>query len=153
MIYSQPIIVTLVTSALPIIERGAVPLGLGLGLSPFATYVVVVLGNMLPVLPLLFFLRYISQWAIEHIPLAQRALTWVFDHVRSKEGKKMEAFGFGALVLLVAIPSPVTGIWTASVVAYLIKMPIKKAFFAILLGVLIATALLLAGTLGIIKLL
>jgi len=153
MIYSNPIVLTVLTSVLPIAERGAVSLGIGLGLSPLATYCLVLVGTMLPVLPVLFFLRYASKWAMEHVPIIRRILEWVFARTRTKYGHRFDKIGFWALVALVAIPLPVTGVWTASAVAYLIEMPIKKAFFAILIGAAIATFLLLAGTLGFIKLL
>ncbi len=149
----DPEILTLLTAAAPISElRGAIPLGMSLGLTPAAVYFWAVLGNMLPILPLLLFLKYGSRWAMAHLPIIKRILNWVFARTRAKHGQKFEQIGFWALLVFVAIPLPLTGGWTGVVIAYLIDMPIKKAFFAILGGVLLAGLAVLALTFGLIKL-
>jgi uncharacterized membrane protein len=151
MIYSALLVIF--SAAAPISElRGAIPLGIGLGLAPELVYVLAVIGNLLPIVPLLLFLKYGSRWAIEHSPQIRKILEWVFRRTRTKHGHKFENFGFVALALFVAIPLPLTGAWTGAVIAYLIDMPIKKAFFAILTGVVIAGALVLGATMGIVKL-
>ena len=148
----SPTLITFFTAIFPILERGAIPLGIGkFGLPAGEVFLLVTIGNMLPVLPFLLFLKFGSVWASEKIPAIKKMLKWVFEHTRKRHGHKFEAFGFFALLLLVAIPSPITGVWTASVVAYLIDMPIKKAFFAILGGVVLANAFVMAATIGVMK--
>jgi uncharacterized membrane protein len=148
--FSEALLVFFAAAA-PISElRGAIPLAVGFGFSAPAAYVLAVIGNMAPIVPLLFFLRYAAQWVMDHSPRVRRLLEWVFHRTRTKHGHKFENFGFVALALFVAIPLPLTGAWTGAVIAYLIDMPIKKAFFAILTGVVIAGALVLGATLGLI---
>ena len=58
-----------------------------------------------------------------------------------KNTDKIQKYGFWGVCLFIAIPLPVTGAWTGSLVAATIKMPFWKAFFSALLGVMIAGAI------------
>ena len=62
----------------------------------------------------------------------------------------VKTFGFIGLVILVAIPLPGTGAWTGSAAATLFNFRKREAFFAILLGVLIAAALVTLASLVVI---
>ena len=53
----------------------------------------------------------------------------------------MTKYGYLGLILFVAIPLPFTGAWTGALVAFLFKIPFKKAFPLIATGVAIAGAL------------
>lgn len=143
------IVTTMLVAMAPISElRGAIPLAIGLGLSPFAAYCAAVFGNALIVFPLLLFLKYGAEFAATKSPTLARVLDWVFARTRRRHGAKFEHFGFWALFVFVAIPLPLTGAWTGAVIAYLIDMPIKKAGFAILSGIGVAGLLVLALTMG-----
>lgn len=130
--------------------RGAIPLGMSLGLSPAVAYCAAVFGNAAIVFPLLLFLHYASAYAMKKIPLCARILNWVFERTRRKHGARFERFGALSLFIFVAIPLPLTGAWTGAVIAYLVGMPLRKAGFAILGGVAVAGLLVLALTLGVI---
>lgn len=143
------IITTTLIAMAPVSElRGAIPFGIVSGIPPIITYLIAVFGNFLPVLPLLYFLKYGSEFARKKSALINKLLNWVFERTRRKHGEKFETFGFWALLVFVAIPLPLTGAWTGAVIAYLIGMPIKKAGFAILGGVAAAGAIVLALTIG-----
>ncbi|MCF7887339.1 MAG: small multi-drug export protein, partial [Candidatus Omnitrophica bacterium] len=76
--------------------------------------------------------------------------SWWFRRVE-KRSDVVKKWGFWGLVLLVAIPLPVTGAWTGTVAANLFELKIKKSFFAILIGVLIAgliVSLVVKGVIG-----
>tara|TARA_Y100000310_G_scaffold133129_1_gene132044 strand:+ start:1912 stop:2391 length:480 start_codon:yes stop_codon:yes gene_type:complete len=62
--------------------------------------------------------------------------------------KKYESLGFLALILFVAIPLPVTGVWTGCLISWLLDLDRKKSILAIALGTIIAGTLILFGTLG-----
>lgn len=126
-----------VLAALPVAElRGAIPLALALDFSPQKAYALAFLGNLIPVVPLLFFLQPISE-KLRHIPVFERFFNWLFERTRKKATviEKFEALG---LILFVAIPLPVTGAWTGCVAATLFKIRFRYAFAAILLGVALA---------------
>ena len=132
-------------SATPAIElRGGVPVGNWMGLSPLATLVICVIGNMVPIAPTLLGLRsnFVKKLAA---PLLARA------------EKKLAGLPTGqsrtlALALFVGVPAPGTGAWTGAIIAYLLDMPFGEAMGAIFAGVVLAglimTVLTLAGKTG-----
>ena len=126
-----------IVAALPIFElRGAVPLGASLGLPLIKVYFLSLLGNLIPVLPLLLFFKYFFH-KLEHIRFFGRFFQWWFRRVERKS-EIVEKWGFWGLVLFVAIPLPVTGAWTGTVAATLVEMKVRKSSLAILMGVSIA---------------
>ncbi|MFZ2349438.1 MAG: small multi-drug export protein [Candidatus Bipolaricaulis anaerobius] len=144
----------LLLSAAPLAElRGGLPLALSLGFSPATAYVVAVVGNLLPVPLLLFGLSALIPSA-GRIPgplgrAARRYLTWQETRHRTRFAK----FGEWALVLLVAIPLPMTGAWTGSLLAVLFGIPWRRALLTISLGVLLAGVIVLLASLGVIAVL
>lgn len=126
-----------ILAALPISElRGAIPLGIAMGFSPLKTYILAFCGNLIPVVPLLFFLQPVSE-KLRHIKLFEKFFDWLFERTRKKATliEKFEALG---LILFVAVPLPVTGAWTGCVAATLFKIRFRYAFAAIICGVAIA---------------
>ena len=137
-----------ILAALPVSElRGAIPLGIAMGFTPAKTYLLAFIGNMIPVVPLLFFLQPIAG-KLRHIPIFEKFFNWLFERTRRKASliERFEAIG---LILFVAVPLPITGAWTGCVAATLFKIRFRYAFLAITLGVVIAgiavMALSLAG--------
>lgn len=124
-------------SMIPVVElRGAIPLGTGLGLDPWITYAISVVGNMLPVPFILFFIRKIINW-MKQRPKLHKIAVKLEERVHKNKTKIMRFAGFG-LFLFVAIPLPGTGAWTGALVAAMIDMRMKYALPAILAGVLVA---------------
>ena len=126
------------TAALPILElRGAIPLGVNLlGMPIGKVYILSLIGNLIPILPLLLFFKYFFH-RLENIKFIGRFFKWWFRRVE-KRSKLVERWGFWGLVLFVAIPLPVTGAWTGTAAATLFEIKVKRAFLAILFGVAIA---------------
>lgn len=139
-------------SMVPLIElRGAIPVGIGIGLPVIPTIAVAVVGNMLPV-PFIFFLaRKILTWGQDK-PVIGGFFTWCLNK-GEKGGKKLqEKAGRGlflALLLFVGIPLPGTGAWTGTLAASLLDMDFKDSVLAVLLGVLLAGAIMTLGSLGV----
>jgi uncharacterized membrane protein len=69
-----------------------------------------------------------------------------------KKRNKIDKYGFLGLVFFVAIPAPFTGAYTASALSWLLRLDWKKSFLAVFFGVVIAGFIVIAFTLGIIKL-
>jgi len=126
------------TAAAPISElRGAIPLAiLDLKISWHIAFLVAFAGNLLPVPFLLLFLGPVSR-LLSKIRVFEIIINWVFRLSR-RRGGIVERYGLMGLVLFVAIPLPVTGAWTGSIVAFLLGLSFWRAFPAIVLGVLIA---------------
>jgi len=143
-----PELTTMIVSSLPIAElRGGIPVAFALGLTPLYAYLIAIAGNLIPVLPLLILLQPVSN-ILRKLPVMDRFFTWLFERTQRKAGliEKYEAIG---LALFVAIPLPITGMWTGVVAASLFKIRIRYALPAIIVGVMIAgvivTALCMAG--------
>ena len=145
-----PELVTLVLAALPVSElRGAIPYAMTVGgMGWQKAFVLSVIGNFLPVLPILLLLESVSNW-LRRYPLWDRFFTWLFERTRRK-GRLVERFEAVGLVLCVAIPLPVTGAWTGCVAALIFKIPLKFALPAIFCGILIAGTVVTLASLGLI---
>ena len=141
---------TILLASSPISElRGAIPVAIGVyGFSPEEAYILSVLGNLLPVAPLLLFLEPVSRRLMEYKP-GRRFFTWLFTRTRRRYIQDHESFGLLALALFVAVPLPMTGAWTGCVVAFLLGFRFLQAFLAIAAGVLIAGAVVTATVVGI----
>ena len=148
----SPEIAVLFLAMLPIFElRGSVPVGILLFQLPVAkTAVYSIVGNMLPILPLLFLFEPVYRW-LSRYPTLERFFEWIFRRTRRK-GKVIERFKVAGLIFFVAIPLPVTGAWTGSVAAFLFRIPVWQALPAILCGVMIACVVVTLATLGVIQL-
>ena len=143
-------------SMVPIVElRGAIPIGLGLGLPALPTYFLCVLGNMLPVPFIYLFARKFLIWGY-HKPFIGPICRFCINK-GEKGGRALEAkAGRGltvALLLFVGIPLPGTGAWTGALVAAFLDIRLRHALPAITLGVLIAGSIVTLMTLGVIHLL
>lgn len=115
-----------------------------------------ILGNMIPVVPLLLFLEPVSNWFRRHIALSDRFFQWLFARTRRKTEAGMRKYGvFIGLMIFVAIPLPVTGAWTGSIAAFLFGIKFRYSLPAIMMGVLIASivvSILTYGTATVIRL-
>ncbi len=138
-------------ATLPIFElRGAIPLGFSLGVPLARLYFLALLGNLVPVLPLLLFFKYFLHH-LESIKFLDKLFKWWFRRVEERS-KLVERWGFWGLILFVAIPLPVTGAWTGTVAATLFEIPVRRAFLAIILGVAIAGLIVSLAVGGIVQL-
>ncbi|MCP4653176.1 MAG: small multi-drug export protein [Candidatus Omnitrophica bacterium] len=138
----------LLIAASPLVElRGAIPIGIAKGFNVWQVFGLALLGNTLPILPLLFFLKW-AQKKLEAVKGIGKILRWWFDRVERKS-KVVEKYGFWGLVLFVSIPLPGTGVWSGSVAATLLEFKTAKAFFAIFIGMAIAACLVTLASLGV----
>ena len=126
-------------SMLPIIElRGAIPMAFAFGLPWWQAYIISVLGNLLPVPFILLLINVVLKWmSNSKIKFFNKIANFLYKKVE-KNREKIKKYSFWGLCLFIAIPLPVTGAWTGSLVAAVIGMKPLKAFVSALLGVLIA---------------
>lgn len=128
-------------SMVPLIElRGAIPVGVGLGLPLWSTYIVAIIGNMIPVPIIFFFARKVLEWGADK-PVIGGFFTFCLNKGH-KGGEKLKATAgrglFVALLLFVGIPLPGTGAWTGTLAASLLDMDFKSSVLACMGGVLLA---------------
>ncbi|NLW22191.1 MAG: small multi-drug export protein [Tissierellia bacterium] len=131
-------ILVIVMAAMPISElRGAIPLGISLGLSPIHSTIISIIGNMAIVPILLKILNPVMNY-FEKTVLFSKFISWVKRRTLKKTRDTIRKYSVWGLFLFVAIPIPTTGAWTGCVAATLLKMDYKKALLVILSGVLVA---------------
>ena len=139
---------TFLISMVPVIElRGAIPIGVGAGLSPPVAIGVSIVGNLVPVPFIIIFIKKIFAWLRTVSKKLDGLVTRLEKRAEAKSGT-VQRYAFWGLFILVAIPLPGTGAWTGALVAAMLEMPLKKAFPAILLGVLGAGAIVSFVTYG-----
>ena len=126
-------------SMIPIIElRGAIPLGAAFGMPWWQSYFLSVIGNMLPVPIILLFVKAVITWmGKSKVKFFNKIAGFLNKRVEKRRGQ-IEKYSFWGVCLFVAIPLPVTGAWTGSLVAAMIDMKFWKALLSCLLGVMIA---------------
>ncbi|MBP3815361.1 MAG: small multi-drug export protein [Firmicutes bacterium] len=140
-------------SMVPIIElRGAVIYSQYLELPIVTSYLVCILGNMLPVPFIYFFARKILLWG-RNKPVIGKVFEFIYqkgEMAGQKLTEKASRRGtFLALLLFVGIPLPGTGAWTGTLAASILDMGIKHTAAAVMLGVLMAGIIMMtAGVLG-----
>lgn len=128
-------------SMVPLVElRGAIPVAEGFGLPFLQSYIVCIVGNMLPVPIIYLFARKVLEWGADK-PLIGGFFTFCLEK-GEKGGKKLQAKAgrglFLALLLFVGIPVPGTGAWTGTLAASILDMDFKSSITAVMLGVLLA---------------
>ncbi len=145
-------------SMLPLAElRVAIPYAIGLGLNIPLTYVIAIIGNMLPVPFIFFFARRVLEWGTKvNWP---KGLKWVgkfFNFCLEKGergGKKLtEKVGrssYIALFLFVGIPVPGTGAWVGTLAASILDLDFKKSVIAVVCGVILAGIIMGLGSAGV----
>ena len=131
---------------LPLIEiRGAVPYAVLWGLPIVPSCIVAVVGNMIPVPFIFLFARKVLEWGKDKKVIGG-FFTWCLQK-GEKGGRKLEEKAgrglYWALFLFVGIPLPGTGAWTGMLAASILNMDFKKSTAAVLLGVLLAGAIVL----------
>ncbi len=150
----QKYITVFFISMVPLIElRGAIPYSAVMGLPLVQSYIVAILGNMLPVPIIYLFARKVLEWGVDK-PVIGGFFTWCLEKGK-RGGEKLQAKAgrglFIALLIFVGIPLPGTGAWTGTLVASLLDIDFKSSILAVMGGVLMAgiiMGLASAGVLG-----
>ena len=141
----------------PLIElRGAIPVAYGIhaanpDFSLLWSYIIIAVGNMLPVPFIYFFARKVLEWGKDKRYIG-KFFTWCLEK-GEKGGQKLQAKAgrglYWALLLFVGIPLPGTGAWTGTLAASFLDMDFKKSVIAVIGGVVLASIIVgLVCTLG-----
>lgn len=141
-------LITFIISMVPVIElRGAIPVGVGMGLSYFEAFICSFIGNIIPIYFIVKFIRplfdFFGRWKPFRI-----VIDWASNKATRKieESERLQNYTALGLFLFVAIPIPGTGAWVGSLIANFLNLPPKKAIPPIVAGVLTAGIIVLALT-------
>lgn len=147
-------ILVFLISMVPLVElRGALPYAAYLGLPVIPSYIIAVIGNMLPVPVIYLFARKVLEWGKDK-PYIGKFFTFCLEK-GEKAGRKLQAKAgrglFLALLLFVGIPIPGTGAWTGTLGASMLGLGFKKSTAAVMLGVLLAGIIMLSAATGVFR--
>jgi len=147
--YGKEILVFII-SLLPILElRGGLLAAALIGLDPVKSYIISIIGNVLPVPFILLLITKILSWMKKSkIKLFNKVANWLDEKVEKHKGQ-IEKFGYLGVVLFVGIPLPGTGAWTGSLIASVLNMDRKKTFLAVMLGIFMASIIMMLLSFGI----
>ena len=146
-------IIVFLISMVPIVElRGAIPIGVGAyNLPVLTTFVICIIGNMIPVPFIFLFARKFLEWGQDK-KIIGGVCTFFLTKGKKGGAKLQEKAGRGlffALFLFVGIPLPGTGAWTGTLAASLLDMKFKETVIAVICGVLLAGTIMLLLSLGV----
>lgn len=132
------VLIVFLLSMLPISElRGAIPIGIhACGLVWWKTSLVAMIGNLIPVIPILFLLEVFMR-LLGHIGFFRRFFDWLKSRAQRKGGL-IERYEYLGVFLFVMIPLPFTGAWTGALIAAVLRLHTWRSFLAIVLGVVTA---------------
>ena len=141
-------------SMVPLIElRGAVPISQALKLPVIPSFIIAIIGNMLPVPVIYLFARKVLLWGADK-PVIGKFFSWCIEK-GEKGGKKLQEKAgrglFVALLLFVGIPVPGTGAWTGILAASILELDFKESIGACFCGVLLAGVIMAVSSMGILS--
>lgn len=142
-------IIIFLISMVPIIElRGAIPYAVGYNLPLLQSYIICVIGNMLPVPIIFLFARKVLVWGCDKKVIG-KFFTWCLEKGEHGGKKLQDKAGKGlywALLIFVGIPLPGTGAWTGTLAASILDMDFKKSVAACMGGVILAGIIMGVGS-------
>ena len=141
-------LITFFLGMCPIIEiRGAIPVGVSLGLSYFESFLVGFIGNIIPIYFIVKHIGVIFK-ILGKITIFKKIIDWASNRATKKieESERLQNYTALGLFLFVAIPIPGTGAWVGSLIANFLHVPLKKAWLPLVSGVLTAGIIILAAT-------
>ncbi len=139
-------------SMVPLIElRGAIPIAIGMDLDKLTSFIISILGNMVPVPFIYLFARKVLTWGKDKKYIGP-FFTWCMKKGESG-GRKLESSAgrglYWALFVFVGIPLPGTGAWTGTLAASILDLDFKKTILAVMAGVLLAGIIIMMISFGV----
>jgi len=141
----NPILYTIIITALPAIElRGAIPVGIALGLSPAKAFALATTINILIIFPIFFAIDNLFEFFRRY-----KFVDKIITRVQNKTQKYVEKYGVLGLMIFVAIPLPGSGAYSGCLAAYLLNINREQSYFAIVGGVIVAGVLVTLASVGV----
>lgn len=139
-----------IISALPVLElRAGIPVALtAYHLPIWQAVLFAVIGNMIPAVAILFGWDRLVKTMETVWPGFHAFMERYHARLHKKWEASIDRYGPVALALFVAIPLPLSGVWSGAIVAWIFGLHRQQAFFSILAGVLIAAGLVTSVTLS-----
>lgn len=133
-------IATILLASVPVGElRVAIPVATQVWLlHPLDAFGLALIGNFLPFFPLFYGLKWMRDFSEKRAPWLTKLIDSQIERSRKRVQEKYARYGAFALFLFTAIPLPLTGLWTATVAAVALKVPLKYALIGVVSGIITA---------------
>ncbi|NTW27731.1 MAG: small multi-drug export protein [Candidatus Moranbacteria bacterium] len=140
---------TFLIAFIPVTElRASIPLAIKVyGMTPLAAWFYSVAGTYFVMVLIVVVLDPIAKFLSKHILLFEKFFNWLFEHTRKRANGKMEKYGSWAIFILAATPIPLLGGLTGALAAFVFNVPLKKSLPLLLVGTMLAGAIVVAVTL------
>ena len=131
----------------PISElRGGIPWGIMRGLDPLIVVPLCIVFNILVFFPIVWLMdltydKYLSRWG-----LFNRYL----DKARKRTTRLFNKYGHFGLALFIGIPLPWTGVYSGTLVGWVMDLDRRKLLLAMILGVIMAATIVTLASYGLI---
>lgn len=131
---------TILLAALPVTElRLAIPIASEVWLiHPLNAFGLALIGNFLPFFPLYFGLNTVRTWSEKYAPWFTKFIDASVDRAERRVKEKYARYGAFALFLFTALPLPFTGLYTATLAAVALKIPLKHTLIGVVSGIFVA---------------
>lgn len=141
-------LVVIIIAATPILElRGAIPVAQGIYHYPaWVAFVLSVIGNMIPVIFVIYGWGAFIALLESRLPRFHAFMNRYHERLHAKFENKIDKYGPWALALFVAVPIPLSGVWSGAIIAWIFGLKKRSAFVAIFAGVIIAASIVMAIT-------
>ncbi len=135
-------------SALPVLEqKAAIPLALSFDMNWIEAFIYTWVGALVPAPFILLFVPKVIEWMrrFEHL---KKIADW-YEHSAMKRGKNIVKYELLGLFAFVAFPLPMTGVWTGSFVAALLKLDFRKSLLTIMAGAVVCGCIIMLVAQGV----
>jgi len=136
------IAMVMLANLMPATEQiGGISLGLNLGLDPLTVLFVSLLVNCLLFFPIYFGMDFFNDIFLKKIKLFEKYL----ERARKRGKPYIDKYGIFGLTLFIALPTPLTGTYTASILSWFLDLNWRKSFLAIFIGSAIGAMVIFFG--------
>ena len=145
-------IIVFLISMCPILElRGGLIAASLLNMDPVISYIICIVGNIIPIPLILWLINKILNFMRKSKNKRLNGIVKWLDKKVDKHKGQIEKYGYWGLILFVGIPLPGTGAWTGCLIASVLEMDRKKSFIAALIGVFIASVIMMLLSFGLLS--
>ena len=143
-------VATVLIAMIPITElRASIPIAITqFDMNPIIAMGYSILGNVIAGAIVLVFVEKVLHLFLAQSDVLKNLWQKYIDRIHNKNKEKFEKWGAVTLVIFVAIPLPMTGIFTGAVAASIFQIPFRQAFPLLAVGSIISGTIVTLITVG-----
>ena len=143
-------VATVLIAMIPITElRASIPIAITqFEMHPIVAMGYSILGNVVAGAIVLFFVEHVLHLFLAQSETLERLWQKYVNRIHKSNKEKFERWGSIMLVAFVAIPLPMTGIFTGAVAASIFQIPFRQAFPLLAIGSVISGIIVTLITVG-----